>query len=211
MTAEGDRFLIEDDYDSEFRFSGRPIPPMQTMDFAGRVIYMNTFSKTIAPALRISYMILPPRLLDAWEEKMGFYSCTVPAFEQLTLTRFLDGGYFERHLSRMRKHYRAQLAALRAALAEPPFAEVCTILRADAGLHFVLQFRTDLTDDALQAKLRAAGIGDAAAVRLLRRCAGRGGAGPRRRKLCRSRAGAVHCRAPRGPPHAARCKILTFG
>lgn len=158
LTAEGNRFLIEDDYDSEFRFSGRPIPPMQTMDFAGRVIYMNTFSKTIAPALRISYMILPPRLLDAWEEKMGFYSCTVPAFEQLTLTRFLDGGYFERHLSRMRKHYRAQLAALRAALAEPPFAEVCTILRADAGLHFVLQFRTDLTDDALQAKLRAAGL-----------------------------------------------------
>ena len=155
--AEG-RFLIEDDYDSEFRFSGRPIPPMQTMDFAGRVIYMNTFSKTIAPALRISYMILPPRLLDAWEEKMGFYSCTVPAFEQLTLTRFLDGGYFERHLSRMRKHYRAQLAALRAALAEPPFAEICAILRADAGLHFVLQFRTDLTDDALQAKLRAAGL-----------------------------------------------------
>ena len=158
LTAEGDRFLIEDDYDSEFRFSGRPIPPMQTMDFAGRVIYMNTFSKTIAPALRISYMILPPRLLDAWEEKMGFYSCTVPAFEQLTLTRFLDGGYFERHLSRMRKHYRAQLAALRAALAEPPFAEVCAILRADAGLHFVLQFHTDLTDDALQAKLRAAGL-----------------------------------------------------
>ena len=84
--------------------------------------------------------------------------CTVPAFEQLTLTRFLDGGYFERHLSRMRKHYRAQLAALRAALAEPPFAEICAILRADAGLHFVLQFRTDLTDDALQAKLRAAGL-----------------------------------------------------
>lgn len=211
LTAEGDRFLIEDDYDSEFRFSGRPIPPMQTMDFAGRVIYMNTFSKTIAPALRISYMILPPRLLDAWEEKMGFYSCTVPAFEQLTLTRFLDGGYFERHLSRMRKHYRAQLAALRAALAEPPFAEICAILRADAGLHFVLQFHTDLTDDALQAKLRAAGAEHAAAVRLLRRCAGRGGAGPRRRKLCRPRAGAVHCRAPRGPPHAARCKILTFG
>ena len=158
LTAAGDRFLIEDDYDSEFRFTGKPIPPMQTMDFDGRVIYMNTFSKTITPALRISYMILPERLLEPWQEKMGFYSCTVPAFEQLTLARFLDGGYFERHLSRMRKHYRAQLAALRAALAEPPFAEVCTILRADAGLHFVLQFRTDLTDDALQAKLRAAGL-----------------------------------------------------
>ena len=158
LAAAGDRFLIEDDYDSEFRFSGRPIPPMQTMDFAGRVIYMNTFSKTIAPALRISYMILPPRLLAAWEEKMGFYSCTVPAFEQLTLTRFLDGGYFERHLSRMRKHYRAQLAALREALAEPPFSGLCDIFRADAGLHFVLRFHTALTDEALQIRLREAGL-----------------------------------------------------
>ena len=158
LTGRGDRYLIEDDYDSEFRFSGRPIPPMQTMDFAGRVIYMNTFSKTIAPALRISYMILPPRLLDAWEEKMGFYSCTVPAFEQLTLTRFLSGGYFERHLSRMRHYYRAQLSALLAVLAEEPYRRVCTVLRADAGLHFVLQFHTPRSDDDLQALLRTAGL-----------------------------------------------------
>lgn len=158
LTGCGDRYLIEDDYDSEFRFSGRPIPPMQTMDFAGRVIYMNTFSKTIAPALRISYMILPPRLLDAWEEKMGFYSCTVPAFEQLTLTRFLSGGYFERHLSRMRHYYRAQLSALLAVLAEEPYRHVCTVLRADAGLHFVLQFHTPRSDDDLQALLRTAGL-----------------------------------------------------
>lgn len=158
LTGRGDRYLIEDDYDSEFRFSGRPIPPMQTMDFAGRVIYMNTFSKTIAPALRISYMILPPRLLDAWEEKMGFYSCTVPAFEQLTLTRFLSGGYFERHLSRMRHYYRAQLSALLAVLAEEPYRRVCTVLRADAGLHFVLQFHTPRSDDDLQDLLRTAGL-----------------------------------------------------
>ena len=158
LTGRGDRYLIEDDYDSEFRFSGRPIPPMQTMDFAGRVIYMNTFSKTIAPALRISYMILPPRLLDAWEEKMGFYSCTVPAFEQLTLTRFLSGGYFERHLSRMRHYYRAQLSALLAVLAEEPYRRVCTVLCADAGLHFVLQFHTPRSDDDLQALLRTAGL-----------------------------------------------------
>ena len=158
LTAQGDRYLIEDDYDSEFRFSGRPIPPMQTMDFDGRVIYMNTFSKTIAPALRISYMILPPRLLAAWQRKMGFYSCTVPAFEQLTLTRFLDGGYFERHLSRMRHHYREKLAALLTALSAEPCRSRCTVLRADAGLHFLLQFHTTLSDTALQLILQNAGL-----------------------------------------------------
>ena len=158
LTEAGDRYLIEDDYDSEFRFSGRPIPPMQSMDFAGRVIYMNTFSKTIAPALRISYMILPLRLLDDWQEKMGFYSCTVPAFEQLTLTRFLDGGYFERHLSRMRQHYRALLTQLLAVLSAEPLCSVCTVLRAEAGLHFVLHFHAPVSDDALQAALRGAGL-----------------------------------------------------
>ena len=77
--AEG-RFLIEDDYDSEFRFSGRPVPTLQSLDTRGRVIYLNTFSKTIAPALRISYMILPQALLPIWQETMGFYSCAVPSF-----------------------------------------------------------------------------------------------------------------------------------
>ena len=158
LTEKGDRYLIEDDYDSEFRFSGRPIPPMQSMDFAGRVIYMNTFSKTIAPALRISYMILPPRLLDAWEEKMGFYSCTVPAFEQLTLTRFLNGGYFERHLSRMRHEYRALLARLLAFLAQEPYRSACTVLRAEAGLHFVLQFHPAPDDEPLRALLARSGL-----------------------------------------------------
>ena len=158
LMAEGDRFLIEDDYDSEFRFSGRPIPPMQTMDFAGRVIYMNTFSKTIAPALRISYMILPPRLLDAWEEKMGFYSCTVPAFEQLTLTRFLDGGYFERHVSRMKKHYKARLQGLLALLAQPETARLCTARQAVAGLHFLLEFHTKERGQSLRAALGDAGL-----------------------------------------------------
>ena len=133
LTAEGDRFLIEDDYDSEFRFSGRPIPPMQTMDFCrARNLYEHVFQDHRA---RAPHQLYDPAAAAAGclGGKDGFYSCTVPAFEQLTLTRFLDGGYFERHLSRMRKHYRAQLAALRAALAEPPFAEICAILRADAG------------------------------------------------------------------------------
>src|SRR5699024_5389900 len=100
------RYLIEDDYDSEFRFTGKVIPTMYSMDATGRVIYLNTFSKTITPALRISYLILPPELLDRYREKLGFYSCTVPSFEQLTLARFLDEGYFEKHVSRMKRHYR---------------------------------------------------------------------------------------------------------
>ena len=153
-----DRYAVEDDYDSEFRFSGRPIPTMQSMDGAGRVIYMNTFSKTIAPALRISYMILPRQMLASWREKMGFYSCTVPSFEQLTLTRFLSGLYFERHLNRMKKYYRGLRQSLREILAEPEFAELCTVRGAEAGLHFVLQFRTQLQDFELEKKLRQAGL-----------------------------------------------------
>ena len=113
LTAQPGRYLIEDDYDSEFRFSGLPIPTIQSMDRSGRVIYMNTFSRTISPSLRISYMILPRTLLPQWQAAMGFYSCTVPSFEQMTLTRFLAEGYFEKHLSRMKKHYRAVRAAVR--------------------------------------------------------------------------------------------------
>lgn len=133
--AEG-RFLIEDDYDSEFRFSGRPVPTLQSLDTRGRVIYLNTFSKTIAPALRISYMILPQALLPIWQETMGFYSCAVPSFEQLTLTRFLDGGYFERHVSRMRKHYKARLQALLDILSQPELAVLCEAKQGRRGTSF---------------------------------------------------------------------------
>ena len=152
------RFLIEDDYDSEFRFSGRPLPTLQSLDTRGRVIYLNTFSKTIAPALRISYMILPQALLARWNEAMGFYSCAVPSFEQLTLTRFLDGGYFERHVSRMKKHYKAHLQALLDVLAQKELAPVFRARQAVAGLHFLLELHTTLRGAALQAALRAAGF-----------------------------------------------------
>ena len=153
-----ERYILEDDYDSEFRFVGRPIPTLFSVSENQRVIYLNTFSKTIAPSIRISYMILPPRLLDAWEEKMGFYSCTVPAFEQLTLTRFLDGGYFERHVSRMKKHYKARLQGLRALLAQPETARLCTARQAVAGLHFLLEFHTKERGQSLRAALGDAGL-----------------------------------------------------
>ena len=158
MERDACRFLIEDDYDSEFRFSGRPIPTIQSLDTKGRVIYLNTFSKTIAPALRISYMILPQTLLAQWKQTMGFYSCAVPSFEQLTLTRFLDGGYFERHVSRMKKHYKTQLQALLSILAQEDIANLCAARQAVAGLHFLLEFHTKQRGEALEQALEKAGL-----------------------------------------------------
>ena len=147
--ADG-RFLIEDDYDSEFRFSGRPVPTLQSLDTRGRVIYLNTFSKTIAPALRISYMILPPRLLARYREKLGFYACTVSAFEQYTLAQFLAGGWYEKHLSRMRKHYRQKRDTVIAAVHQSPLAPYAAITEEDAGLHFLMTLDTPLSDGTLR-------------------------------------------------------------
>lgn len=158
LTEGPERYLIEDDYDSEFRFTGLPIPTMQSMDQSGRVIYMNTFSRTIAPALRISYMILPKALLARWRETMGFYSCTVPSFEQMTLTRFLAEGYFEKHLNRMKKHYRAVRSALLDALAQPPCAGCFRVHDAGAGLHFVLEAPSAPEPERLRALLRQTGL-----------------------------------------------------
>ena len=158
LTEAPERYLIEDDYDSEFRFTGLPIPTMQSMDQSGRVIYMNTFSRTIAPALRISYMILPKALLARWRETMGFYSCTVPSFEQMTLTRFLAEGYFEKHLNRMKKHYRAVRGTLLKTLAQPPCAGCFRVHDAGAGLHFVLEAPGAPEPERLRALLRQTGL-----------------------------------------------------
>ncbi len=154
----GDRYIIEDDYDSEFRFSGRPIPPLFGMDTADRVIYVNTFSKTIAPSMRISYMVLPKALLAKYHELLGFYACPVPAFEQYTLARFLREGHFERHLHRMRTFYRARRDAVIGLLQNAPFAEHIRIREADAGLHFLVELLTSRTDAELRQMFQKAGI-----------------------------------------------------
>lgn len=161
LTAQPGRYLIEDDYDSEFRFSGLPIPTIQSMDRSGRVIYMNTFSRTISPSLRISYMILPRTLLPQWQAAMGFYSCTVPSFEQMTLTRFLAEGYFEKHLSRMKKHYRAVRAQLFSVLHTPQAVRQCAVHDTDAGLHLILELKNAPEPEALRALLRQSGLPDA--------------------------------------------------
>lgn len=158
LAADSSRWVIEDDFDSEFRFSGLPIPTLQSMDTLGRVVYMNTFSQTITPALRISYMILPKPLLQNWRQTMGIYSCAVPSFEQYTLARFLNGGYFDKHLGRLKKHYRTVRTALLSALSAPPLCEKIAVQGSAAGLQLLLRLQTDRTDAELLPLLQKCGI-----------------------------------------------------
>lgn len=134
--AQRNGYIIEDDYDSEFRWSGRPVPAMFGLDTSGRVIYMNTFSMTIAPSVRIGYICLPAELYERWKERMSFITCPVPAFEQYTLARFIEGGHFERHINRMRKHYR-RIREYTLDLAERFHAE--NSAPENAGLHFLME------------------------------------------------------------------------
>lgn len=156
--AREGRYIIEDDYDSEFRFTLRPIPTLQSIDRAGRVIYVNTFSRTLAPSLRISYMVLPKSLTERYRAQLGFYSSTVPAMEQHTLARFLDEGYFEAHINRMRKSYRAQRDAVIDTILQSPLGEHCRVSGEDAGLHFLLTIDTKCTDHALRADAEGRGV-----------------------------------------------------
>ena len=153
-----ERIILEDDYDSEFRFVGRPIPTLFSIDGGEQVVYLNTFSKTIAPSIRISFMVLPRHLLADFQEKLGFYACTVSAFEQYTLASFLSGGYYEKHLSRMRKHYRQKRDAVIGAVRQSPLADRATITEEDAGLHFLLRLDGAPPDDVLRREAEIRGV-----------------------------------------------------
>ena len=154
----GDRFIIEDDYDSEFRFNAHPMAAMYSMAPQGKVIYMNTFSRTLAPSIRISYMVLPEDLMGQFQKKLGFYSCTVPSFEQYTLARFLNRGHFEKHLNRMRKFYKSRRNRVLSAIENCAYSPYLTILEEDAGLHFLLKVDTPLSDEALVEHCRKMGL-----------------------------------------------------
>ena len=142
-------YIIEDDYDSEFRYSSHPKPAMHALDRSGRVIYMNTFSKSLAPSIRIGYLVLPENLMQVYREKFGFYGCTVSSFEQYTLARFLQRGYFEKHINRMRKYYKNRRNQVVSALDQCAFSHLLTIREEDAGLHFLLKVDTSMTDEEL--------------------------------------------------------------
>lgn len=135
------RYLIEDDFDCEFRMAGRPVPPLAALDGAGRVVYANTFSKTLGGAFRIGYMVLPEALAERFRDRLGFYACTVGALEQLTLARFMESGDYERHVNRQRTRYRRLLSALIDALAASSAGDHLHFANAGAGLHFLMEVR----------------------------------------------------------------------
>ena len=155
---EPERYILEDDYDSEFRFVGRPIPTLYSADENERVIYLNTFSKTMAPSMRISYMVLPPRLLERYRRQLGFYACTVAAFEQYTLAAFLQQGHFERHLGRMRTRYRQKRDSVTEWFRQGALAGRVTVTGQDAGLHFLACLQTELPDEVLRRRAAEQGL-----------------------------------------------------
>ena len=143
-----ERYILEDDYDSEFKYTGRPVKSLQSLDTNGNVIYIGTFSKSIAPAIRISFMILPVRLLSRYHETCRYLSSTVSRIDQSILDEFIRDGFYERYLNRMRKIYKAKHDLALSLLA--PCRSRFAVLGSGAGLHVLLRERTMLSADETQ-------------------------------------------------------------
>ena len=152
------RYIIEDDYDSEFRPNGKPLPTLFSMDACEKVIYMNTFSKTLCSTVRISYMVLPDELAERFYRELSFYSCTVSNFEQYTLAAFINQGYFEKHINRMQKYYLNKRDRLLNIIERSPLSSHVEISEKDSGLHFLMKIKTTLPDSEVVLKLQQNGI-----------------------------------------------------
>lgn len=150
------RYLIEDDHDSEYRYKGKPIPSLQSIDHEEKVIYLGTFSKSIAPSLRISYMVLPQHLLKNYQRYCGFYSTTVSKIQQEVLCGFIRGGYFGRHLNKMRGIYKNKHDFLVSELKKRPWVE--NIAGDNAGLHVLVQVDTQMSEEELCERAAEQGI-----------------------------------------------------
>lgn len=153
-----ERYIIEDDYDSEFRVSRNPVPTFYSLDTSGSVIYMNTFSKSLASTVRISYMVLPDSLAERFKENFSFYSSTVSSFEQYTLASFIEEGFFEKHINRMRLYYIRQRQAVLSLLSSSLMKDKCSVIENDSGLHFILRLNTFLSDKEVKNILYREGI-----------------------------------------------------
>ena len=155
----GERYIIEDDYDSEFRFDTRPLPSLQGMAGAdGPVVYLSTCSRSLAPSIRIAYMVLPVQLLPAWRAAYRLYSSPVSRFEQQTLARFINEGYFTRHLARERVAYKARRDALVRALNAAFAPGELRFSGLHTGLHLLAALRDAPPDAALRAAAEAEGV-----------------------------------------------------
>ena len=149
---ENDGLIIEDDYDSELRYFGRPIPALTGMDNSGRVIYLGSFSKVIPPSVRISYLVLPDWLLPVYHENSALYNQTASTLEQLALAAFMADGHFERQIRRLRKRYYEKNRLLSEILKEQ-LGENVELDLAESGLHMTLSVKSPLS--ALELKRRA--------------------------------------------------------
>ena len=154
--ASEKRYVIEDDYDSEFRYKGKPIPSLQSTDKADKVIYIGTFSKSVAPAIRVSYMVLPHSLLQRYRDDGSYLSATVSRMDQRVLTEFIQKGYFERYLNRMRKVYREKHDRLLVLL--KPFEEKFIIGGEWAGLHLLLTAKEEVSEKELIESAKKQGV-----------------------------------------------------
>ncbi len=151
------RYIIEDDYDSEFRYDTRPIPSLQSIDQNGKVIYLGSFSKSVTPALRISYMVLPEELLSIYLQRYTVFSCAVSKVDQLVLTRFLSEGHYETHLNKMRKIYKEKRAFLVSALGEA-FGDQIEIMGENAGHHVLIKLKKGLSQQEMCEKAEKVGV-----------------------------------------------------
>lgn len=153
-----ERYIIEDDYDSELRLTGKPIPTLQSIDVAGKVIYMNTFSKTLASTVRISYMVLPQSLTREFYEQLSFYSCTVSNFEQYTLARFIENGSFEKHINRLRNYYQNKRDQILQAFQQSSLGKLISISGEETGIHFLMHIMTGKKESEIVQLAKTKGI-----------------------------------------------------
>lgn len=148
-------YIIEDDYDSEFRLFGKPLQAMLGLN-AERVIYINTFSKTLAPSMRLGYMVLPPKIYKKFIAMFGGSANVVPLFEQRTLAKMLDGGYFERHVNRLKNHYRGVRAELLKKIEALPVRK--RVIETGGGLHITLELPDFSSDGEIKLAAEKRGI-----------------------------------------------------
>ena len=157
-SRKSERYIIEDDYDSEFRYWGKKMLPLFASDVQKKVIYMNTFSKTVVPTLRISYMILPEKLSLRYSDTQSFYSCNASGIEQYALYKFIKEGHFERHIKKMRTYYRHQRQKIIDAIKKSPLNNLCEIEEHNAGTHFVLWVKTSFDSGIIRKRALEEGM-----------------------------------------------------
>lgn len=152
------RYLIEDDFDCEFRLAGKPIPALASIDAAQSVIYTNTFSKSLSSALRLAYMVLADELMERFRRELGFYASSVSSVDQVALARLLESGDYERHVNRVRVRAREARDGLVAIVRKAFPAGEVSIEHADAGLYCVLTPASDKVGDGLIRAIADVGI-----------------------------------------------------